>query len=94
MRKVRQILRLKLQGELSDRAIARSVNVSRNTVNEYTERAVAAGLTDWEQVSTMTEAELEQLLFPPRSRAVREKNLGSSTFSVDLIYGSIKPTEN
>ncbi len=75
MRKVKQILRLKLQAELSDRAISRSVNVSRDTVKEYTNRALAAGLTDWGRVSTMTEAELEQLLFPPRSRTMRDKKL-------------------
>ena len=66
MRKVKQILRLKLQAELSDRATARSVNVSRDTVHDYTERARAAGLTSWEQVTKIPEAEIEKLLFPPR----------------------------
>ena len=75
MRKIKQILRLKLQAELSDRAIARSVNVSRDTVREYIGRAFAAGLTSWEQVSTRTEAELEQLLFPPRLKAGSSKRL-------------------
>ena len=75
MRKIKQILRLKLQSELSDRATARSVNVSRDTVHEYIERALAAGLISWEQVSARTEVDLEQLLFPPRVKTGTSKKL-------------------
>ena len=67
MRKVKQILRLKLQAELSDRATARSVKVSRDTVREYLNRARAADITTWEQIKDMSELAIENLLFPSRS---------------------------
>lgn len=67
MRKVKQILRLKFQAELSDRATARSVRVSRDTVREYVERARVAGLLEWEQISQMAESDLDRVLFPQRT---------------------------
>ncbi len=53
MPKVKQILRLKLQTELSDRATACRVNVSRDTVHEYMERALAAGLKSWDMAANI-----------------------------------------
>jgi transposase len=67
MRKVKQILRLKLQADLSDRATARSVKASRDTVREYLDRAKAADLLTWDQIKDMAESDLEKLLFPPRT---------------------------
>ncbi len=65
MRKIKQILRLKFQAKLIDRATARSVNVSRGTVREYVNRALAADLKNWEDIKGMSDGELERLLFPP-----------------------------
>lgn len=45
MRKVREVLRLKFQLELSDRDIAKSCRVSKTTVGEYVQRAKEAGLS-------------------------------------------------
>ena len=67
MRKIKQILRLKLQADLSDRATARSVKASRDTVREYLDRAKATDLITWDQIKDMAEADLEGLLFPPRT---------------------------
>ena len=44
MRKIREVLRLKHEVGLSNRAIARACQVSNSTVGEYLERAQAAGL--------------------------------------------------
>jgi transposase len=66
MRKIREILRLKWECELSHRQIAESCQVARPTVTEYIERATAVGLS-WPLPAELDETSLERLLFPPRS---------------------------
>ena len=70
MRKAREVLRLKWALKLSARRVAGSLAMGRSTVAEYLQRAVAAGLT-WEEVETLSDAELEGRLFPspPRKAA-------------------------
>jgi transposase len=70
MRKAREVLRLKWALKLSARRVAGSLAMGRSTVAEYLQRAVAAGLS-WEEVETLSDAELEQRLFPslPRKAA-------------------------
>lgn len=63
MRKIKEILRLKLDCGISKREIARSYQVSRSTVADYLRRAAAARLT-WTEASVMTESQLEERLFP------------------------------
>jgi transposase len=64
MRKVREVLRLKWEQGLSNRAIAASCRLSSATVYEYVNRARAAGLT-WPLDSSLTDQALEALLFRP-----------------------------
>ena len=45
MRKVREVLRLKFQLNLSDRDIAKSCRVGKTTVGDYVQRAKEAGLS-------------------------------------------------
>jgi len=45
MRKTSEVLRLKKACKLSNRAIARSCQISHSTVGEYLKRAEAAGLS-------------------------------------------------
>jgi transposase len=63
MRKIREVLRLKFEACLSDREIARAVPTSRGTVQNYLERAQAAGVV-WPLPEAMDEERLEKLLFP------------------------------
>ena len=63
MRKIVEVLRLKHECRLNHRRIALSVGVSRSTVCDYLMRAAAAGLS-WPLPESMTEAQVEQLLFP------------------------------
>ena len=64
LRKTREIVRLKLQAGLSQRAIARSVKVSQSTVNDYVGRAMVAKLT-WPLPPELDDdAALDRLLFP------------------------------
>jgi transposase len=64
MRKIRQVLRLAAETDLSRRGIARSLGLSRDTVNDYVTRAAAAGLA-WPLPEDMDDARLDALLFPP-----------------------------
>ncbi len=63
VRKIREILRLKNELGLSNRAIARACKVSNSTVGEYLERAGKAGL-GWPLPEGLSEDELYRRLFP------------------------------
>jgi len=63
MRKIKEILRLKLDCGISEREISRSCQVSRSTVADYLRRAAAAKLT-WTEASVLAESQLEERLFP------------------------------
>jgi len=72
MRRIREILRLKYEGGLGHRAIARSCGVGLGTVSEYVGRARRAGL-GWPLPPELDDAALEARLFvlavPGRERA-------------------------
>jgi transposase len=63
MRKVRDVLRLKFEGGLSERVIARSLSLSNGSVNSYLQRARMAGLR-WPLPDDCDDGALELLLFP------------------------------
>ncbi len=63
VRKIKEILRLKLDCGISEREISRSCQISRSTVADYLRRAAAARLS-WPEASAMAEAQLEERLFP------------------------------
>lgn len=63
MRKIKEVLRLKYEGGLSNRAIARSCNICHRTVREYLKRAKGAGI-DWPLPEGMDDESLEEMLFP------------------------------
>src|SRR6202043_593941 len=60
MRRIKEVLRLKVGLGLSDTAVSRSVRIARSTVKEYLDRAAAAGL-NWETVAELSE--LDRRLF-------------------------------
>lgn len=63
MRKIIEVLRLRNEGQLSYRAIARAVGIGHNTARDYIQRAEAAGLS-WPLPLGITGEELEARLFP------------------------------
>lgn len=63
LRKIREVLRLKHEVGLSNRAIARACQVSNSTVGEYVRRAEQAGLA-WPLPDDLGEEELYRKLFP------------------------------
>lgn len=64
MRKVKEILRLKLDVKLSHREVATSAGVSVGVVSKVWNRAVKAGLT-WDEIARLDEAQLDVRLNGP-----------------------------
>jgi len=65
MKKVREVIRLKSSTEMSDRQIARALNVSRPVVAKYWEGFQASDLKV-EQIQDMADSELIRLIKKPR----------------------------
>ncbi|MCB9945945.1 MAG: hypothetical protein H6851_20280 [Geminicoccaceae bacterium] len=65
MRQIRDVLRLKHAGGLSDRAIGRALGLSYSRVAKYVVRAAAAGLS-WPLPADLDEGGLECRLFQHR----------------------------
>jgi transposase len=63
LRKIREVLRLKHEVHLSNRAIARACRISNSTVGEYVQRAKEVGLA-WPLPDELGEEELYRKLFP------------------------------
>ena len=68
MRKASEILRLKYECHLSNRAIARSCRISHSTVGECLRRWAAASL-GWPLPKGLSEADLERLLYGEEAEA-------------------------
>jgi transposase len=65
VRKIKDLLRLQLvAGMSSRRQLARAVGCSKTAVSDCLRRAAVAGLTSWEAVEELDEAELEKRLYP------------------------------
>ena len=71
VRKIKEILRLKYEAKLSNRAIAGACNVSNSTVGEYLRRAGLAGI-QW-PLGEESEEELYEKLFPEKKVVVPER---------------------
>jgi len=63
VRKIREILRLKWECQLSERVVARSCRTSHSTVGDYVKRAETAGLK-WPLPEELSDNQLYGLLFP------------------------------
>ena len=72
MRKIREVLRLKFEHQLSERKIASSCNISRSTVSDYLGRFAVSGLS-WPLPENIDENALEGYLFPIDSKAGKGK---------------------
>ena len=85
MRKIKEVIRLKFEADLSHDRIAAATAVSKGTVTKYLQRAREAGL-DWPLPQALDDAQLEALLFahaPPLvTRHAQPDGLTSN-----LVYG-------
>ena len=68
MRHVKEILRQKWQLEQTHRNIASSVGVGAGSVGDTVGRAKKVGLDSWGAVEPLSEEELEERLYGPRTR--------------------------
>lgn len=64
---VREVLRLKLELEKSNREIGRIIGISKSTVATYYSRATAWGLTSYEQVKELSDEKLKSMIYSIRS---------------------------
>lgn len=72
MRKIREVLRLRLAQGLSQRAIGQSLRLSVGAVNTYLSRARMAGL-GWPLPTELDDEQLERLLYPPPPDVATER---------------------
>ena len=67
MRKIREVLRLKFDFDLTDRQISKSIQVTRSTIAEYLRRFAESGIA-WPLSGELTDVALEARLFPPKPK--------------------------
>jgi transposase len=63
MRRIRDVLRLKYEAGLSERAMVAALGISKGAIGSYLSRARAAGLS-WPLPEGLTDTALERRLFP------------------------------
>ena len=71
MRKIREVLRLKFDSDLSNRKISKCCGISRPTVADYLRRLEVSGLS-WPLPDDLSDESLERQLFPPPPEVSRE----------------------
>lgn len=86
MRKIKEVLRLKCDQNLSNRQVARSCSISRATVGEYLTRAKEAGLS-WPLPDDLDDAAVENLLFPDTQK---QTLVFHSMPSMEYLYNELK----
>lgn len=72
MQEIKRILERRFKGE-SQRSIASSLHLSRNTVSKVFKAADQTGLS-WVQFQTMDDRSLDELLFPEKSMFLFSKS--------------------
>ena len=87
MTKYREILRLKHLG-FSERNIARTAGVSRNTVKRVVEAANAARI-DWTHAESMENATIEKALFPDRKPAQPSHTIDFEYIRKELLRNGV-----
>lgn len=88
MRKLSEILRLKIDHELSDRAIGRSCRISHRTVADYVQRFLESCLP-WPLPEDMDEAAIQARLFPI-NQSVPPPDDSKSMPDMKYLHGELK----
>lgn len=84
MRKIHAVLRLFHEAGLSQRAIARSLNIGHGTVANYLNRTTQAGLS-WPLPPELDERALELALFPESADALAQRKFSEPDFAALYI---------
>lgn len=74
MRKIREVLRLRLSHKKSIREISQSCSIGKSTVSDYVLRASAAGLC-WPLPDDISDEELERRLYSPPGSCERNRHV-------------------
>ncbi len=90
MLKLKDILRLHYEAQLSSRKIALSLNLSRSAVSKYLVRATNAQLS-WPLPAGMDEQQLQAILKPPKCRGPATALLCEPDFAQISVELSRKP---
>ena len=89
MRKIREVLRLRYECNLSEREIARSCQISRTTVIDYLTKAEVAGLT-WLEAAALSEVQLVERLFPLKLAVHRFREVRRPEPDYQDIYNQLR----
>jgi transposase len=94
MRKIREVLRLKLERKLSDSQAAKSVHCARSTVADYVSRAKDAGITVFEDAVMLTDSQLNARLFPQSPGGPLTRALSRPLPEWSAIHAELKRHKN
>jgi transposase len=86
MRKIKEVLRLKWENNLSNRQIAKSCSMSHSTVRDYLLKAELAGLS-WPLDPELDDAAIENMLFPLTEKPKSDR---SRTPDMQYLYREMK----
>lgn len=90
MRKIREILRLRLACRQEQRVIALSVGCSPSTVHSYVKKAADARLESWDAIDRLSDAELREQLFPGGSGAKGPSGLERPPLDCGYVHTELK----
>ena len=89
MRKIKEVLRLRFECNLSEREIARSCQISRTTVTDYLRRATIAKLS-WAEVAALNEVQLVEHLFPVIHPVEKLSTIQRPAPECEYIYNQLR----
>lgn len=90
MRRIKEILRLRLDKGLGIREIARSCRVSHSTVSGLVAKAGQAGLT-WPEAKELDELTLESILYP---QGMRQESVMRPEPDMEWIHRELRKSKN
>ena len=89
MRKIKEVLRLRFECNLSEREIARSCRISRTTVTDYLRRATISRL-NWTEVAALGEVQIAERLFPVIPPVEKPGSIQRPTLDFEYIYNQLR----
>ena len=89
MRKIKEVLRLRFECNLSEREIARSCQISRTTVTDYLRRATISRL-NWTEVAALGEVQIAERLFPVIPPVEKLSSIQRPAPDFEYIYNQLR----
>jgi len=89
MRKIKEVLRLRFECNLSEREIARSCRISRTTVTDYLRRATISRL-NWTEVAALGEVQIAERLFPVIPPVEKLSSIQRPALGFEYIYNQLR----